>query len=442
MANKTLNLPDSDFIKKHVLDSLNVYWIKNKELLSSLPISKIKNPKISLPLILTEIPLPEWGRNCGVDGVLLVPIEACFSEKNNWEKVDWFLAAFLLFEAWHERLWEKEHSPIHSYSFKLKNWDCRVWDYAWANRIALFLRCWSAHILSRSENELFGNIPNANIVITHDVDALRKTMALRIKQTLFIIFNSLRNLFRGDLSTSSYLLKKACVFFFGKGNDWSFEDIINLEKEASITGIYNLYADVRRPNFVRWLFDPKYSVFDKVGKEMVAKLVGNDMDIGLHPSYDSWNSEEIIQKQKKVLEKAINRKVVICRQHWLRFSWECTWLLQQNTGLELDLTLMFNDRPGFRSAMASEWRPYNTNSGLAHKIKILPTIFMDSHFYDYTQMTREERQANIKRWLSEVFFVGGKVAILWHPHTLTDDYGWRDGFIDVLNMLKEANASA
>ena len=30
------------------------------------------------------------------------------------------------------------------YSNKLKNWDERIWNYAWVNRIAIFLSKWAA----------------------------------------------------------------------------------------------------------------------------------------------------------------------------------------------------------------------------------------------------------------------------------------------------------
>ena len=57
-----------------------------------------------------------------------------------------------MLECWHERIWEKKFGPIHSYSFRLKGWDNRVWDYAWVNRIALFLKSWSIKL---NQEELF-----------------------------------------------------------------------------------------------------------------------------------------------------------------------------------------------------------------------------------------------------------------------------------------------
>ena len=50
---------------------------------------------------------------------------------------------FLMLECWHERLFEKDNGPIHSYGYKLKNWDTRAWERAWVNRMALFLMRYS-----------------------------------------------------------------------------------------------------------------------------------------------------------------------------------------------------------------------------------------------------------------------------------------------------------
>ena len=61
---------------------------------------------------------------------------------------------------------------------------------------------------------------------------------------------------------------------------------------------------------------------------------------------------------------------------------------------------------------------------------------MDSHFYDYSFMTDLEREANMSEWINEIKFVKGDSAVLWHPHTLTNDYGWENGFLQLLKLIK------
>jgi len=51
-------------------------------------------------------------------------------------------------------------------------------------------------------------------------------------------------------------------------------------------------------------------------------------------------------------------------------------------------------------------------------------------------MTDEERRCHIAGWIDEIHQVGGKAALLWHPHTLTKTYGWSAGFNDLLQSMR------
>ena len=64
---------------------------------------------------------------------------------------------------------DTKKGPIHSYSFHLKNWDKRVWEHAWVNRIAIFLRIWASKLNNSKPEDLFGHLPIAKIQISHDV---------------------------------------------------------------------------------------------------------------------------------------------------------------------------------------------------------------------------------------------------------------------------------
>ena len=61
---------------------------------------------------------------------------------------------------------------------------------------------------------------------------------------------------------------------------------------------------------------------------------------------------------------------------------------------------------------------------------------MDSHFYDYQKMNAAQRSKEINRLTDECKHVGGEAFVLWHPHTLSDDYGWTEGFRTLLKSIK------
>jgi len=384
---------------------------------------------------LKEILLPDWAKQWAINDVLLVPKEACAKGENNWSGVDWWLAAFLLLECWHERAWEHRHGPIHSYSFRLKGWDKRAWDRAWVNRIALFVRQWAAHNQGKTPEELLGQLPKVEFLITHDVDAVRKTLSIRLKQGIFNLFNMSKALTNRNLPLAANKLQNSLRFLFGKGDWWKLNEILELEQEFGIRSVFHFHADSRRKTFRRWLFDPNYNIQENRIQTFIQELKDQGFIVGLHPSIDAWEGSGWIQDQKEYLEKNSGTEIRYCRQHWLRFSWRKTWKAQEKAGLRFDTTLMFNDRSGFRASAAVLRNPWNMEESRPHQLQALPSVLMDSHLNDYKHMDDDTRQKEIKYWLDECKAVKGEAAVLWHPHTLARDYGWMAGFKFMLQAL-------
>ena len=63
-----------------------------------------------------------------------------------------------------------------------------------ANRILLLIRRLEAERLKVDEATLFGPLPAAKVFLTHDIDALDKTLQIRLKQSVFELFNLVRYL--------------------------------------------------------------------------------------------------------------------------------------------------------------------------------------------------------------------------------------------------------
>lgn len=436
MPESRLRLPSPDVIRQHVLVALRRYWPTGQAAVAALPVRVESGTKLDLPLQMMAMRLPEWSNACGVGGEILVPKEACKTE-GDWRQVDWWLAAFLLLECWHERVWEERHGPIHSYSLRLKGWDERVWQRAWVNRIALFLRLWAAQIGSKPAEQLFGPLPAPEFLMTHDVDAVAKTLPIRIKQGAFNLANALRALAKRDLSAAGARVAQSRRFLFDRDDWWTLDALLGLERRHHLRARYHFYADRRPKTPKRWLFDPDYDVASPKVRGFLQKLEASGAEVGLHPSFDSWNAADSISEQKTYLEAAAGRPCTVCRQHWLRFSWNESWRAQERVGIREDTTLMFNDRPGLRNAAALAWHPWQSEPGVMHQLVALPTVIMDSHFYDYQAMTPEERREVMEHWVTECRVVCGQVAVLWHPHTLTADYGWGEGFEELVAMIAE-----
>lgn len=208
---------EASTLRHYVTSLLARYWGNSSASILDLPVPEalVDIEGEAMPPRFKEVVLPEWASACGVDERLLVPVQFVLSgDDDEWSRVDWFSVIFWYSQGVAERAFEKAHGPIHSYSFKLQGWDDRIWQHAWVNRIALFLRCWAAKHAGADELVLFGELPEPEILITHDLDAIRKTVAIRFKQTAFNLFNTCRAIIRGDWKNAAAKFRLHAGFCF------------------------------------------------------------------------------------------------------------------------------------------------------------------------------------------------------------------------------------
>lgn len=434
MQNKTL------VYKDYFFKTAGCYWSKGISFIKGLPIVELGIPyQQEEPVQLLEINLPEWGKDLGVNGYLLAPLWAMKDPTNlQWQEVDWINVANWMLICLAEQSHEKNFGPIHSYSYLLKGWDSRLWEYAWVNRIALFLRRWAAHLNQQEEEELFGPLPKPEIWLTHDLDAVKKTLPIRLKQTAFCFYNALYYLGKGNVNSFFSKFKQASHFFFSNCDYWRINQIVELEESIGVRGVFFVYGGwARYRSFKQWLIDPGYNVIDSKIADQLKELIVKGWQIGLHQSCQSWSDLQRMAREKNKVEEVMNISVTKCRQHWLKFSWKDTWETQEKTGLKIDMTLGFNDRYGFRNASALAINPYIMETGKKLDLTSIPMVLMDSHLYDYAQYSVVDRTNIIKKVIDEIYFVKGQASIIWHPHTISDDYGWLDGFVTLLQIIAE-----
>ena len=435
--------PSQNVIKRHVLRSLGIYWRGLEAEVSNLPIARYElTAPPRLPLRLLTVAVPPWLNSATIDGYVMVPVDVLPQQISradvNWRDVDWFLAIFLLLESCHEREFERLHGSIHSYSFKLKGWDERAWENAWVNRIALFLSAWASRETRGFHSKGTHSIPVAKIEMTHDVDAIRKTAVIKCKYLAFSGYNICRALAKRDFPKARLIMSRAIRFAVSKG-DWieSIVQLANLEVALDISATFHFAVPHSSRRLVDVIFDPSYDATGKEAATLMHHLVENHHKVGIHPTFRSWNDKNEIKNQRERLEKALNLTVDASRQHWLRFSWRDTWPALFESGIRLDRTLMFNDRSGFRNSCAVSWHPFNWQSGDSTSLRAQPTVIMDSHLYDYQDYDDSGRNNRIRTLLDEICLVGGEASILWHPHTLSQDYQWNKGFEVCLDYLSD-----
>ncbi len=411
------------------------YGAEFLEILRSVPIDDSGCPRPgALPPLMVGIELPGWAEAWGVDGEILVPAHLATVSDNSpvsdWSDVDWWAVMVWYADGLAEREHERIHGPIHSYSNRLRGWNSGIWDHAWVNRIALFMRDWGLRLGSGSCS-VAPPLPCPEWIMTHDVDALSKRFSLRIKQAAFFTFRSVRLTLRRRFAEAKTAADQAIGFFFGSSDYLeTFSTIESEEKRLGLKSCFYVYAmpsplKKKLPALTR-LIDPEYDLADEPeAVNRLLELADAGWEIGLHPSHASWGDADLIISQKECLESLLGKEVTSCRQHWLMFSWEKTWAALAAAGLKTDATLGFNDRPGFRNATAFS---IDMRGGDRSSIDVIPMVLMDSHVYAYHEYSPGERLEEINRLADELKLVAGTATTIWHNHTLSDDFGWMEGF--------------
>lgn len=421
-----------------VVDAGHEYWPAGQGYLRQLPIPD-SGSETSIETV--YVPVPEWGLTHIEQSPPSILVERSFivdGEGPLWERCDWWSAAFSYMNGLAERRLEAENGPAHSYAQRLSGFDGARFDRAWVNWIFMFLRRWAARIEGRDEIELFGPRPLPRIVLTHDVDALSKSLPLRIKQCVFEGINLLRSFLLGRFSDALHSGLQMVRFAIFSGNYNQIGALMDIEESHSCRSIFFFHGGAgQRASFRKWLFDPGYDTSDAEVGASISVLKDGGWQIGVHPGYETFSSALGIAAEREKIEAVILEKVKCCRQHWLRFSWSLTWDAQEEASLQEDHTLGFNDRPGFRISSALCFSPWSGPGQKRHSIRIVPFMLMDAHLFLYGMLPVKERRRAIDRYVDEIAAVGGVVGVIWHQRVLHSDYGWGDDYKYLLRKMAE-----
>ena len=146
--------------RRRALVALHAYWRGAPSAIGALPMPEIAPPEREpLPPKLEQVTMPDWAQDLAPPGGLLTASHwVAPGAGAAWARTDWLAAAQWFLDATAERAWEDRHGPIHSFSWRLTGFDPRLWQHAWANRIARSAPVGDS--LWRSEERL-GPLPDA-----------------------------------------------------------------------------------------------------------------------------------------------------------------------------------------------------------------------------------------------------------------------------------------
>lgn len=176
--------------------------------------------------------------------------------------------------------------------------------------------------------------------------------------------------------------------------------------------------------------------------EMIQEIDHRGWEIGLHPSWYSYDSADELKRQKAALESVVGHEVVSIRQHFLHYDIRVTPRVQAEAGFRYDSTLGFNDNVGFRFGTSCPWKIHDLRTDEELPITEVPLIIQDTALLNPTKGMRLDEDTAFQYIIQialAVERVGGVLTLLWHPNGIVDPTWW-NLYNRALNYLRERNA--
>lgn len=261
------------------------------------------------------------------------------------------------------------------------------------------------------------------VSLTHDVDVIKKW-------TIFDVLKSKKLFYRilGDMSLIGMTGRSERI--------WELNKIVDMEKRFGYKSAFFFSVDGSSR------FDVTYKIDDVDIKNILREISKSGWEVGLHATYDSYIDEDKMAHEKEALESIIDKKVVGCRQHYLRFEIPSTWNIHDKLKFLYDTSLGFPDICGFRCGICHPFNPYNDFEKKKYDLIEIPLSVMDVTLAEYMNLSPLEALEKIKELIGVVKQHKGVVTLLWHHRYFNDKKypNWPDVYEKILEYLDGLNA--
>jgi len=208
---------------------------------------------------------------------------------------------------------------------------------------------------------------NITKVLTHDIDVI-------VKYPNFYRFaRGLARIILKNKKNKGSLFKYIFWFFKSKVKqqdpfdvkDWFFEKV-GFDKKV----VYFMSGGVTE-------YDNFYDIKSELALKWIDKAKNNNYNIGLHPSYNTFNDYEQFNFEQSTLSEIAGSEIIQSRQHILRFDINTTIDILESNKIINDSTLSYYDRIGFRAGTGYNFKLWNFTKNTCSNIIETPLVIMD-----------------------------------------------------------------
>ncbi len=131
-------------------------------------------------------------------------------------------------------------------------------------------------------------------------------------------------------------------------------------------------------------------------KALLASIAAQ-YETGIHPSYLSHQSEQILQEELRLLALSSNRPVTQSRQHYIKFTLPDTYRILVRAGITDDYSMGYASANGFRAGTSNAFYWYDLKGETVSSLRVHPFAFMDATSKFYSGSSPEEAFREFER---------------------------------------------
>jgi len=179
--------------------------------------------------------------------------------------------------------------------------------------------------------------------------------------------------------------------------------------------------------------------------QQLIKQHADKYPIAIHPSWQSGDDDNMLKREKELLENISGKKITESRQHYIRFNLPQGYRRLIDVGITDDYSMGYGSINGFRASVASSFYWYDLEKEETTNLLLHPFCYMEANSFFEQKLTPEQAFDEMMHYYNTVKSVNGTLITLWHNTFLGMDKfyaGWREvyqRFIETIPSSGEAD---
>lgn len=233
-------------------------------------------------------------------------------------------------------------------------------------------------------------------------------------------------------------VRAAWDVFTGRRHHWHFDTWLDLERELGIRSAF--YFVPRRGSLLHYAFvrpDPFYALDSGRIAGVIRGMVDGGWEVGLHASYEAWQSAEMLTRERRAVEAVSERPVAGLRHHYWHLDEAMphrTLQAHADAGFLYDASVAHNGAMGFRHGLAWPYHPWNPDVQRRIGTIQLPTSWMEEHSFRHWSGDPHEAVSALDEVVDSVVTVGGCLLLDAHEY-MVDERLFPGRFVRVRELM-------